>query len=67
MPYDGQGGSKISHHEVLESASVKSFLSRCSEVPKPSAEEIAEHFQGIPAASDTQGELRDLLRALDGS
>ena len=67
MPYEGQLGSKISHHEVLESASVKNFLSRCSEVPKPSAEEIAENFEGIPPASEANGELRELLIALDGS
>ena len=64
MPYDGQGGSKISHHEVLERhplkpladvVKCKTFVGDCRTLSR------------YTTASETNGELRDLLIALDGS
>lgn len=67
MPYDGQGGAKTSHDDLLKNPEIIDFMGQCEDVPRPTQDEIKETLDTQPKIADFTGELPKIIIAIDGS
>ena len=68
MPYPGQVASKTGHVDIVRNPAVQSFLQRCSDVPRPTPEDIREALKSSDnIATFEEHDLPGVVLALDGS
>lgn len=66
-PYDGQGGAKTSHDDLLRNPEIIDFMAECEDVPRPTQEEIRDTLDTQPKIDDFTGDLPKIIIAIDGS
>src|SRR6516225_8762072 len=68
MPYPGQTAGKTGHADIVRNPDVQAFLQRCSDVPRPTPDDIrAMIAEASDAALFGYHDLPAMVLALDGS